>query len=795
MTIERGKVYQAFRWGEISVITTVALVLALSCLILTRPRVHSDGTAYYAMALSLVLDRDLDISNQRAEAGHAKLVQRTGKWVRPFLPGFALFYWPVLAPFVAVEQSCEPLRRLSLVVNSEPVGIPPPLYSYCPLSHSVAILAGSMFYGGVALFFSYRICRLAFNPILSIASVVACLLATHLVGYVLNWPSFSHALDAAVVSVGFWLLLRATGQRGEAVWPWGVIGAAFGAAVAVRPANSPLIVAVAVLALMSGGSARTRAAKLGVAATGCLPWLIFLGCFRWSTMGSPFATGYQQSPITWPKYALPYLLSSPDALLQWSPMVAFSVAGWFVLGRGPIRRSVVVPFACFALALGCWGNPVTPGRHGSAFGARYFVQFLGLYSLGLCSFWRATRSLSFAGRVAFRAGLGVTVLYSVWLVPLCWLETPDLGVMNKATAPPHEIAVAGLARMWPRCVHATVARESGPRTRLHVQTKESLLDLLCGRWNPLGSAWPATMVRMVHTRDIVPAHTQEFLAPDRVTRGFRLSPLVRGLPCVSSFWLPRPGCDGVRAGFDRWQRAVSVGAWDGKRAYEEAGFAIFGEPGQDGNLLHAVLPPLKAEEDLVWRSDPGDRCIVTVQRISWEQLDLLVVLWAASKVMIAEGFASCRVPGANPVNHLGPRGDVWAWEIGPGTMSWQTAPVADGASPAVALALAYRGDATVALFVESLGLGTVDLSGDDARFLMLPRASVWMTAPEVRRRRHERSWSHRCLLIFLKTPLSGRGRSLMMGARSEGSTSSSVRVLSYGDTWRHLREQALARAQ
>ena len=232
---------RTFRWGEGAVITGAAFAFALSCLVLARPRVHSDGTAYYAMALSLVLDRDLDISNQRTEAGHTKLAQRTGKWARPFFPGFAVFYWPFLAPTVAAEQCWGPLRRLSLAMSSQRVGNPPPLYSYCPLSHSVAILIGSTFYGAVALFFSYRTCRLAFSRVLSIASAVACFLATHLVGYVLAWPSFSHALDAAVISVGFWLLLTTMGQHDRALRQWCVVGFTFGAAGAVRPANLPLL--------------------------------------------------------------------------------------------------------------------------------------------------------------------------------------------------------------------------------------------------------------------------------------------------------------------------------------------------------------------------------------------------------------------------------------------------------------------------------------------------------------------------------------------------------------------------
>ncbi len=768
--------------------------MAAAGLTLARPRVNSDGTAYYAMALSLVLDGDLDISNQRTEAGYAKFAAESGKWVRPFFPGFALFYWPFLAPTVAAERLWEPLRRLSLVVDSHRVGIPPPLESYCPLSHSAAILLGSMVYGAVALFFSYRICRMIAGRAVSIASTTVCFVTTHLVGYVFSWPSFSHALDAAVVTVSLWLLLGAVRASSKTLWRWGAVGVAFGAAGAVRPANLPLIAGVAALALMAGGAGRTRRTRLGVAVLGSLPWVALIGWFRWSTTGSPSATGYQQSPITWPKYALGYLLASPDALLQWSPVVAFSVAGWILLGRGPVRRSVVISFGCSALALGCWANPVSPGRHGSAFGARYFVQFLGLYSLGLCSLWHATRHLKRTGRAVSRMTLAGAVLYSVSLIPLCWLETPGLGLKNKATAAPHEILAAGLARTRAGPVFGTGTEREHPQDGLHLRTKESPLDLLRGKWKPLDNSWLNTMAEMTQTRDIVPANATEIPSLAVASQEFRISPLAWGLPCISSFWLWKPACDEVSARFRCWRLPAPVGAWKGKEAYQECGFALFGEPGQGGSLIHAILPPLETEADLHWRSDPRSRCSVAVQRISWEQMDLLVALWAASNVKVVEGFDGCDEVGLEPIYHVGPRGDVWAWDIDEEPLRWRTSLLDGDVNPALALAFAYRGDAALALAIGDLELGTVHLSGDDARFSTLAGANVWMTAPEVRRKR-EKAWSHRCLLMIPHEPMPVRGHRLTMSARAIGDPASELMVLSYGDTWRYLRAQCLARAQ
>jgi hypothetical protein len=766
-------------------------------LALARPRINSDGTAYYAMALSLVLDGDLDISNQRTEAGYAKFAAESGKWVRPFFPGFAVFYWPILAPAVAAERSWEPLRRLSLAMDSHQVGVPPPLESYCPLSHSAAILLGSMAYGAVALFFSYRICRMIAGRAVSIAGTTVCFLATQLVGYVFNWPSFSHALDAAVVTVSLWLVLRAVSAGSKTVWPWGAVGFAFGAAGAVRPANLPLVGTVAALALMAGGVGRTRGTRLGMTLLGSFPWVVLIGWFRWSTMGSPFATGYQQSPITWPKYALGYVLTSPDALLQWSPVVAFSVAGWILLSRGPARRSVMIIFGCFAVALGCWANPVSPGRHGSAFGARYFVQFLGLYSLGVCSFWQATRRLKRAGRAVSRLALGGGVVYSLLLVPLCWLETPDLGLKNKATAAPHEIFLAGLARTCHCPALGIGAQGERSQDGLRVRTKESLLDLFRGKWRPLDSPWLNTMAKKTHTRDIVPGDAREVpgLAVTGPSQDFRITPLARGLPCISSFWLWKPACEEVGARFDCWRLPAQVGAWKGKEAHLECGFVVFGEPGQGGSLVHAVLPPLESEADLHWMPDPRSRCRVAVQRMSWEQLDLLAALWAASNVRVAEGFKVCAEPGVTPTYHLGPRGDVWAWEIGREPLRWWTPRLDGDSSPALALTFAYRGDAALTLAIGDLQLGTVSLSGDDARFSRLAGANVWITAPEVRRRKREKAWSHRCLLIVTQEPMPVHEHQLTMSARAVGHPASQLMVLSYGDTWRYLRAQCLTRAQ
>jgi hypothetical protein len=754
------------RTTSLLVPTLLGALLATSLLIVARPWVNSDGRAYYGMTLSLVTDGDLDISNQRAEVGDAWFVPRTGKWVRQYPPGFAVFYWPWLKAADELGRTWNPARRANLIVTGKG----------WLLGHGFALLAGSLFYGGVAFAFTYLLGRLLMPPAMSFTMAAVCFLASHLVGYIAGWPSFAHSLDAALVSLGLWLILPRVVRRHECPWLWWASGLVIGAAAGIRFANAALVVGLLLLAVGLSGSLRCRLARAGLVVVGVAPWAAMVVWYEWTMKGSLFAAGYGHVMLSWPRYLFHFLALPPNGLLQWSPVLAFAVAGWWLIPAAALRRSVLVVFGCFVIMLGCFGA----GTHGAGFGARYLVHFVALYALGLGQFWMAAARARAPLRVGGRAVVVMTTAYSLLLIPVAWLDTPSLALDpdTKSKAGPHRILEAA-ANDW------FSGKPSGLRT-----PNLSVLGALTGRLDLPGEAWLRSMRQSGATGALMPSLPT---AEHSGTPGLRRFSLPRETWSHStvSVLLHReeavPGAVvGLASGPSLGVRPPREGRW----TCEREGLQLLATPDPRGLLVYLVAPPGGMVDTLEWWDPQQAVSPVSPDEALPRAMDFTVASWAACGRDAVEGHRRCRKGERAPWLHAGPYGDVWAWELDAEPLAWVTDRVArPEAGVILVLELGYKGAPSMDMSIGGCDLGRVELSPPETCFRTFEGGHLWLTGVD----RHGR-WRYRTLVVVLPglRPAAGRGLDASAVLRDPSGGDRAI-LVTYGDSWRRLRRRGAMR--
>ncbi len=737
------------------------------------PRVQGDGRQYYAMTLSLAKDGDFNLANQRDAASVLRL--RNGRWVCPYAPGFALFYYPFLKAALGLERCGQPLFELSLATD---------VAGHTRLNRSLAVLLGSIVWGSVALWVSCRAASFLVPGWRAGVASWACFVGGHLVAYCLFLPSYSHALDAAVVGVGLWLLLRAAMATGGSR-PWLFAGFVLGAAMVVRLVNASILAGAVLVALMAGGSARERLRNAGAVIAGSLPCAVLILAYQTRTYGALVSTVYGQQTGTLPVHVLEPLLSSPHGLLRWSPFLVFSFVGWFLLPRR-LALACGVPFAVNLLALGFYG------RHeaGVYYGGRYLVQFQMAYVVGLAAFASATDHLPRWQRTATSVGRWLVVAYSIVLVPLAWWVTPALGGPEyKVGKPPAALATAFIIGVREHARNAE-KRAASLLGLLPQPPDRTPLSLLTGRWKLWSDSWiPALRSLSIRGRPATVPKQVSVQARGSDCLQCRVWPVSPGWPTVvtlrtRSGWSAAsvPGRISVRVG-SRGSLCLR-----GKPKWHDASVrrdvALFAQGASDEVLFHLVLSSSASPETITWYGVGVGAGLAGPQRACPAQVRFLTLLWACSGVEMVDVQPPevLRPPlyGA-PAEHGGVAGyeeispDSWVYELDPPTHG----------TAVLCLPLVWRGDPALRVRTEdgqessvvSLGAACPPIR-PVGRVLLGPRSST-------------DGWQYRMCYVLLGLESSG-SRGLMLCAGEGRARRSAVRVLLYGDAWDRERRGVLA---
>ena len=192
----------------------------------------SDGFYYYSYTVSLVLDRDLDFSNQYrfnkgwASSIYAYIVPQTRRPANQYGIGFGLLLLPAFA-----------LAHLG-VLMAKAVGLPLTTTGY-ELYYQLPTYLWSFLLGLLGMWLLYRLLAEIFDQRHAFWATVGILFGTALSNYAFLHANMSHWVSAACATAYLYSVFRV--YRRPEDWRWWLIsGIALGVAAMVRYQNAAL---------------------------------------------------------------------------------------------------------------------------------------------------------------------------------------------------------------------------------------------------------------------------------------------------------------------------------------------------------------------------------------------------------------------------------------------------------------------------------------------------------------------------------------------------------------------------
>lgn len=373
-----------------------APVLALCLLVSawTGFSIGADSLNYMAYPSSLLADQDLDFSNQLQRLEFPSRGRTaTGLVPNALSVGPGLIWMPAIA-----------LTHLWLSWTG---GATDPLLLAAP--YYAAAAATTIFFLLASALLLVRALSERFGRTEALIAVLAVLLASPLLYYVLVQPLMSHGLTFAFVAGCLVFTFRA--ERERELHQWALCGVMLGLAMLCRAQAAPLLFVVA------AGLWRARAGWKEMLAAGAsalvtfapqlLVWRIVYGSFVTIPQGDAF--------IEWTgAHALDVLVSADKGLFNWHPVLLFGLVGLVVAMRG-LGAYALAALAVFAFTTYLNGSLVD-WHASAAFGGRRFDVVLPLLAIGLAAL--LARSRRVLARRPLLLPASFLILASLWNVSL-----------------------------------------------------------------------------------------------------------------------------------------------------------------------------------------------------------------------------------------------------------------------------------------------------------------------------------------------------------------------------------------
>jgi Dolichyl-phosphate-mannose-protein mannosyltransferase len=394
--------------------TEILLAAALlASLVLVTPRIgESDAIEYFSYLPSMLVDGDLDFTNEYTRFYLEDPVGRQG-FKETFLDrstatGLKLNFGPIgsavlWSPFYLATHA---------IVGGDGMSQP----------YRTAVTFASAIYGLVGLFLCYRLARRYQPPFPSLAAVVALWWATPVAYYFYIAPGMSHACSlfavALFLTVGFW-------ATEGGLTRWAVWGASCGLMALVR--EQDLFFSVA--ALVAGLSPRIRVSLNDrlkrLVAFGAAALAVFSPQFVVYQIlnGRPLPSPHVGNKMDWlSPHSLQVLFSPEHGLFFWSPVLLLFVAyGFLFLKRE--REAGLALFLGFLSQVYISGA-VDSWTQAGAFGSRRFVGATAIFAI-----WGAAAFATLEPRLKRFGIAALASVFVLWNVSL--MMQFGLGIMNR----------------------------------------------------------------------------------------------------------------------------------------------------------------------------------------------------------------------------------------------------------------------------------------------------------------------------------------------------------------------------
>ncbi len=342
--------------------------------------IGSDGVGYYAYLPSLLLDGDLNFTDEYAYF-YSYDTEHLANVLKDMTPrGLPKNQWSI-GPALLWMPFFLLAHVLALILNLIPgVHILTDGMGYWYQSF---VLSGSILYGVFAIILSYDFVRLFVSERSGWTSVVLIATAGNLIYYMTAEPYMSHTTSAFMSAI-FFLAWAHLANEQSARKP-ALLGAIAGGMALVRPQDGLFLLLPFVADIIQGLYQWRKLAEGGLIAAASALVVFSPQLFVWHALyGSFLHSGYSYSggTFSWTNPKLfKVLFSAYRGLFIWHPVFLLSVIGLIFA----YRRNRSVSLACLIgfliqwYVISSWSN----WQQGDAFGGRMFIVCTPIFALGL----------------------------------------------------------------------------------------------------------------------------------------------------------------------------------------------------------------------------------------------------------------------------------------------------------------------------------------------------------------------------------------------------------------------------
>jgi len=369
------------------------------------PWIHgTDGVGYYVYVRSLIIDKDLDLSNEYKyyeqifpEINYA--VDEQGRYSNQYWIGTPLLWLPFFL-----------IGHVFAVLFSNPNG-----YS---LPYVFLISLGSALYGFIGVLLSRKIAERYASSFSSTLAALVVWLASPLFYYMFLDPSMSHAVSAFAVTlfIFYWFLTR----ENRAMQQWIVLGFLGALMTLVRPLDGFfMLLPFMEVVLQYKKKLDTVLLKKNVLFLLALVLGLGVQLLVWRQLGGVrtytfFIFDFAQTP-----FFLRILFSSNHGIFYWSPVLLLGAVGWYWLGKKDrfVGVSFLILFLVQVFLYNAW-----PDWWGAAsFGHRMFVNSTPLFIVGLAVFMdkiKARKWVVLGSLLFILWNFGLMIQYGARMIPI-----------------------------------------------------------------------------------------------------------------------------------------------------------------------------------------------------------------------------------------------------------------------------------------------------------------------------------------------------------------------------------------
>lgn len=339
----------------------------------------SDGFYYYAYTVSLMLDRDLDFSNQyqfnrgRGNPAFAYIVPETGRPANQYGIGLGLLWLPA---FAATHLVALMLKALGLPLSA----------SGYELYYELPTYLWSFLLGLAGMYLLYRLLTELFEHRYAFWATIGIMFGTALSNYAFLHANMSHWVSAACSVAYLYAVYRVYRQPSDVHW-WLISGAALGLAAMVRYQNAALGVLLVGLLWQLLREQKWRNLVVGLTAHVFAAVAIFLPqIFAWQVIYGESITNPYGSYVRWLTPNFSYIAW----LYAYSPLLLLATWGFFRQFPPTVPMTFLVSVT-LALLVQLYVNCALPEVGG--YGVRRMTDFFPYFGVALANALRVLDEL------------------------------------------------------------------------------------------------------------------------------------------------------------------------------------------------------------------------------------------------------------------------------------------------------------------------------------------------------------------------------------------------------------------